>query len=98
MPAGGKKRKGGGSSGMRVPIQVHMHAPALKVADAFDAGAPPLVMPHTAIHVPSYCYICLILLYMCPHTAIYVLYMCPHAIDAGATPVVMPEAGPFRYI
>jgi hypothetical protein len=78
-----------------------MHAPALKVADAFDAGAgaPPLVLPHTAIHVPSSCYICvLILLYMCPHTAIYVLYMCPHAIDAGATPVVMPEAGRFRYI
>ena len=48
------------------------------------------VCPHTTIHVPSYCYTCVLRLpYMCPHTTIYVpsycyvcvlirLYMCPH--------------------
>jgi hypothetical protein len=46
--------------------------------------------PHTAIHVSSYCYTCVLMpLYMCPHTAICVssycyicvlklLHMCPH--------------------
>jgi hypothetical protein len=33
--------------------------------------------PHTAIHLPSYCYMCvLILLYLCPHPALYVSLSC----------------------
>jgi hypothetical protein len=85
-------RKGGGSSGMRVPIQVHILAHALKVADAFDVGAPPLFMPHTAIHVPSSCYMCvLILLYMC-----YICVLMPLMLMLRL--FVMPEAGLFTYI